>query len=253
MSENGSGSKGRVAGKVAIVTGGARGLGAAYATRLVAEGAQVVVGDVLVQEGEALAQRLGDNALFLQHDVTDADAWATVVATAEERFGPVSILVNNAGVVDFEGLEATTEEHYRRVVDINQVGVFLGMRAVLDSMRSAGGGSIINASSSAGVQGYAGIISYVASKWAVRGMTRAAALELASEGIRVNSIHPGTIVSPMTEGSGVDASKAVPMGRQGLDHEVAALVLYLASDESSYTTGSEHKIDGGVTAGAMQA
>ena len=242
---------GRLDGKVAIVSGGARGLGEAEARRFVAEGARVVIGDILDEEGGALARELGDAARFQHLDVTQSGQWDEIVQVAEAQFGPVTVLVNNAGIVTFKTLLEHSEQEFRRVIDVNEVGVFLGMHAVVPSMRTAGQGSIVNVSSSAGMQAYEGIFSYVASKWAVRGMTKAAALELAKDGIRVNSIHPGGIHTMMTESTDVDGSQsaAVPLGRLGEPEEVAALVTYLVSDEASYTTGSEHVIDGGVLAG----
>jgi 3alpha(or 20beta)-hydroxysteroid dehydrogenase len=242
----------RLAGKVAIISGGARGLGAATARNFVTEGARVVLGDVLDAEGAAVAAELGPNARFVHLDVTSGDQWAEAVGVAEAEFGPVTALMNGAGIVDFSTLVDTSEQAYRRVLDVNQVGVFLGMRAVVDSMRSAGGGAIVNMSSTAGMQGYPGIFSYVATKWAVRGMTKAAALELAAAGIRVNSVHPGTIDTPMTAGLDADEQGAiVPMKRIGAPHEVAQLITYLVSDEAGYTTGTEHVIDGGVLAGML--
>lgn len=242
----------RLQNDIAIVTGGARGLGEAITRRLVEDGARVVVADVLEQEGAVLAKELGDAVRFEQLDVRDADRWQAVVSAAERDLGAVTVLVNNAGVVDFSSLLDSSEDDFRRVVDINQVGVFLGMRAVAPVMRAAGRGAVVNVSSVAGMQGYPGIFSYVASKWAVRGMTKAAALELAPYGIRVNSIHPGTTRSPMTAGLDEQSQSAgVPLRRLGEAEEVAALVAYLVSPEASYTTGAEHVIDGGVLAGMM--
>jgi 3alpha(or 20beta)-hydroxysteroid dehydrogenase len=237
-------------GTVALISGGARGLGAEQARRLISEGARVVIGDILDDEGHSTAESLGENARFVRLDVTSQDDWAAAVATAEEAFGPVNALSNNAGIVIFGSLEEHSLEDYRRVIEINQVGVFLGMKAVLDSMKRAGRGSIVNISSTAGMQGYPSLISYVASKWAVRGMTKSAALELAAHNIRVNSVHPGSHTSPMTDGLETEEIlSAIPVKRFGRPEEVAALVSYLLSDESSYTTGTEHVIDGGVTAG----
>jgi 3alpha(or 20beta)-hydroxysteroid dehydrogenase len=238
---------------VAIVTGGARGMGAAHVRRLTAEGARVVVADLLDDDGSALAAEIGAAALFVHHDVSSAASWAAAVGVAEEHFGPVNALVNNAGIVAFDGITTTTEEGYRRIVEVNQTGVFLGMSAVLDPMRRQGHGSIVNISSTAGMVGYTHGFAYVASKWAVRGMTKAAALELAPLGIRVNSVHPGTILTPMSagyDGAVADAVVAkIPVQRLGHVDEVAALVAYLLSDEAGFTTGTEHVIDGGVTAG----
>ncbi len=236
----------RLAGKVALVTGGARGIGEAAARLFVAEGARVVIADVSADAGGALADELGDGAVFAACDVTRADDWARAVELAETAFGSLTVLVNNAGVLHTAGLLDTTESDFRRVIDVNQIGVFLGLQAVVPAMRRAGGGSIVNTSSIAGMQGMRHLVAYGATKWAVRGMTKTAALELARHGIRVNSIHPGTIVTDMNpSGSG----PRCPLGREGRVDEVAQLLCYLASDESSYTTGAEHVIDAGLLAG----
>lgn len=241
---------GKLTGKTAIITGGARGMGAAHVRRFVAEGAKVVFTDILEQEGHDLAEELGANAKFLKQDVTRADDWKQVVDATEEMFGSIHILVNNAGIDLQEGkLEDTPLDTYRKVIDVNQVSVFLGMRAVVKSMREAGGGSIVNISSLAGIIGGYQKIAYTASKFAVRGMTKAAALELGQYGIRVNSVHPGFIETPMTEGLITEELvQAFPLKRVGQPEEVTNLVLYLASDESSYSTGSEFIIDGGLGA-----
>lgn len=240
---------GRVDGKVAVVTGGARGLGAAQARLLADEGASVVVTDVLSDQGAALAGQIGKRARFVRHDVTSAAGWSHVVRTAEEAFGPVSVLVNNAGIMHEAPLESLDEADYRRVIEVNQIGVFLGMRAVLPSMRRGGGGSIVNISSIAGIVGFPGFLGYVASKWAIRGMTKAAALEFAGDAIRVNSVHPGVIDTEMTRGlSAAEAAvKMQPIARKGRPEEIAQLVCFLASDESAFSTGSEFLADGGFT------
>jgi len=244
---------GRLDGKVAIITGGARGMGAAHVRRFVGEGAKVVFTDILAEEGRALATELGGNALFLKHDVANESDWDRVVAEAESAFGPVDVLVNNAGIAPNKPLEETAEAEYRRVIDINQVSVFLGMKAVIGSMRKTKNGSIVNISSLAGLIAGRNQIAYVASKFAVRGMTKAAALEFGEYGIRVNSIHPGIIATPMTMNDETRAmlaeiSKTIPLGRVANPEEVSNLVLFLASDESSYSTGSEFVIDGGLFA-----
>lgn len=238
---------GRVHGKTVIVTGGARGLGAAFARRLVEEGASVVIADVLADEGKALADDLGDPARFVQLDVTDGAGWGDAVAAAEAAFGTVSGLVNNAGIVHTAPIESLDEADYRRVIDVNQVGVFLGMKAVLPSMRRAGGGSIVNVSSIGGIIAFPGILSYTASKWAVRGMTKTAAQEFGPERIRVNSLHPGVISTEMTADSerSHEMVKHQPLAREGSPEELANLVLFLISDEASYCTGSEFVADGG--------
>ncbi|WP_330182619.1 glucose 1-dehydrogenase [Nocardia sp. NBC_01503] len=240
---------GRVSTKNVIVTGGARGMGAAFARKLVAEGATVVITDVLTAEGAALAAELGDSALFLPLDVTDESAWNDVVTQAESTFGPVSGLVNNAGIVHVDPIEKLSEADYRKVIDVNQLGVFLGMKAVIGSMRKAGVGSIVNISSTGGIIGYSNIIGYVASKWAVRGMSKTAAQEFAPDNVRVNSVHPGIVATEMvatSERSQSIASKQ-PIARPGTPEELANLVLFLISDESSYSTGSEFIADGGFT------
>lgn len=239
---------GRVEGKVAIVTGGARGIGAALARLLAAEGASVLVTDALPEPTGAGADRTGGATRYIRHDVTDSAGWKDVIAAAEDTFGPVTVLVNNAGILSQARLEDLDEADYRHVVDVNQVGVFFGMRAVLPSMRRAGGGSIVNISSIAGLVGFADFFAYTTSKWAVRGMTKAAALELAPDNIRVNSVHPGFVTTQMT--TGLDTEPVVrtqPIARMGRPEEVARLVLFLASDESSYSTGSEFVTDGGYT------
>jgi 3alpha(or 20beta)-hydroxysteroid dehydrogenase len=246
-------SEGRVAGKIAIVTGGARGMGAAHARLLAAHGAKVVIADILDADGSALAQEIGDAAVFAHLDVTSAQEWTNAVELARSRFGPVNVLINNAGVLAVQGLEGLSEHDYRRVVNVNQVGAFLGMRAVIEPMRQAGEGSIINVSSTAGIVGYTDCFAYVASKWALRGMTKAAAAELAQYRIRVNSIHPGDVDTPMIAGlndpnGATPPPETIPLGRRGRTEEVAYLALYLASDESGYTTGAEHVVDGGATA-----
>lgn len=241
---------GRVQGEVAFVTGGARGMGASHVRKLVAEGAHVLFTDILVDEGEALAKDLGEAVVFVKHDVTKLEDWESAVKTAEAKFGPITILVNNAGIALTHTIDELSEADYRKVIDINQVGVFLGMKSIIPSMRKAGHGSIINISSISGILGLGGA-AYVASKFAVRGMTKAVALEVAAEGIRVNSIHPGLIETPMIMQPGVEEvvrqmAETVPLKRIGTPSDVSSLVLFLASEESSYFTGAEFVIDGGV-------
>lgn len=244
---------GKLDGKVAVVTGGSRGQGASHVRMLVEEGAQVVFSDVLVDEGEALAKELGKNAKFIKHDVTKADEWKKVIEEAESTYGPVTILVNNAGIVKSKKFEDFTEDEFRKILDVNLMGQFHGMQAVLPSMKKAGGGSIINISSIDGLRGAPGNSAYDASKFGVRGLTKTVALEYAEYGIRVNSIHPGVIQTPMIEADdvqgAVDELKAgIPLKRVGRPEEISKLVVFLASDDSSYSTGSEFIADGGITA-----
>ena len=243
----------RLAGKVALVTGGARGQSAAEAHLFAGEGAAVVITDILDADGESTAASVG--GLYLHHDVTREDDWTRVVEAVRARHGRLDVLVNNAGVFLPGRIRDTSLADYRRIVDVNQIGVFLGMKAVADAMIAAGAGSIVNISSVAGLQGGGNSVAYTASKWAVRGMTKSAAREFARDGICVNSIHPGLIETPMLHQiPGIDAGRlerylrTVPLGRVAAADEVAQLALFLASDESSYCTGAEFIIDGGVTA-----
>jgi 3alpha(or 20beta)-hydroxysteroid dehydrogenase len=239
---------GRVTGKVALISGGARGMGAEHARVLLAEGAKVVAGDILDDEGQALVDELGDAARFVHLDVTDPDQWRTAVATTVDAFGHLDVLVNNAGIANGDRLQYFELAKWRRIIDVNLTGTFLGMQAVVEPMTAAGGGSIINISSIEGQRGSAGLYGYVASKFGVTGLAKAAAIELASHNIRVNSVHPGHIRTQMTTAI-PDSFVQIPLGRVGTSREVSACILYLASDESSYSTGSEFVIDGGVTAG----
>lgn len=237
----------RVAGKTAIVTGAASGIGAEAARRLAAEGGTVVLADINHDGARAVADEIGGSACALRLDVTASADWRDVVATTDEKIGPVNILVNSAGVGQYAPLDALDEDEFRRVVDINQLGTFLGMKTVVPSMRRAGGGSIVNISSLAGLIGFPYALAYTASKWAVRGMTKSLATELGPEGIRVNSIHPGVIDTPILAASPAiaDEVKALPLGRIGRPADVANMILFLASDESGYSTGSEFVLDGG--------
>ena len=242
---------GRLVGKVAVITGAAQGMGAAHAKLFVEEGAKVVLTDLNEEKGLAFAAELGENAVFVKQNVASEQDWATVIATAEEKFGPVNVLVNNAGITMAKSILQTTVEEYRRIVEINQVSVFLGMKAALPSMEKAGGGSIVNVSSMNGL--VAGAIGYTDTKFAVRGMTKAAAMEAARFNVRVNSVHPGVIATPMVVQEDTKAAveafaKHIPMGRVAQPEEVSKMVLFLASDDSSYSTGSEFVIDGGMTA-----
>ncbi|MBP8534502.1 SDR family oxidoreductase [Streptomyces sp. MK37H] len=238
----------RFDGKVAIVTGGARGMGAAHVRGLVAEGARVAVCDVLDEEGQALAEEL-PRARYHHLDVTDEARWQSVVHTVEDTLGPVNVLVNNAGIMHFGGVEEQSPEHFRRILDVNLVGAFLGMHTVLPGMRERGHGAVVNVSSAAGMTGFAGGIGYVASKWGVRGMTKAAALDLAGSGVRINSVHPGVIRTSMGESASPELFAQQPVARIGEPEEVTRMVLFLASDDASYTTGGEFLVDGGQTIG----
>ncbi|MFI5665003.1 glucose 1-dehydrogenase [Streptomyces sp. NPDC051684] len=242
---------GRMDGKTVLISGGAGGLGAAHARRIVAEGGRAVIGDVQVEEGEALAAELGPRcAVFTELDVTREASWQAAVTRATETFGALNGLVNNAGIVHNAPIEKLTEADYRRVVDVDQLGVFLGMKTALAPLRAAGGGSIVNISSTAGIIAFPNILPYVAAKWAVRGMTKAAAQEFAPDGIRVNSVHPGLVTTPMTAESAPShaALQRQPVPRMGRPEEMAAMVVFLLSDEATYATGAEFVIDGGYTA-----
>lgn len=243
----------RLDGKVALITGAARGQGAAAARRFVAEGARVMITDVLDDQGKELAAELG--AEYCHLDVSSEQEWADAVAFTVATFGDIAVLVNNAGVLHFSALADTTLADYQRVIGINQVGTFLGMRAVVSSMKQAGGGSIVNVSSVEGLGGMPYLVAYTASKFAIRGMTKVAAMELGQHGIRVNSVHPGAIDTPMVStalgGRPIDVSpmgKKLALRRIGQPEDVANVVLFLASDDSAYCTGGEFVVDGGATA-----
>ncbi len=244
---------GKLDGRVALITGAARGQGEAEARLFVELGAKVAVSDILDDQGRAMTADLGDDALYVPLDVTSEVAWETAVRTVTERFGRLDILVNNAGIAPFAPLLHTTLDDYRRVIDVNQVGVFLGMRTAAPAMTS--GGSIVNISSVEGLEGTPGLLAYGASKFAVRGMTKVAAMELALQRIRVNSIHPGFVDTPMLDipmfrefGASLMLPR-IPLGRMAKASEVADLAAFLASEESRYITGAEFTIDGGLTAG----
>lgn len=243
-----------LAGKVAIITGAARGQGAAAARLFVAEGARVVVADVLDEVGKELADSLGDTALYRHLDVSSEDDWASVVGEAVETLGGVDVLVNNAGILGFAALPDMPLADYLRIVNVNQVGAFLGMRAVAKPMMAAGHGSIVNISSVEGLSGMPYLTAYTSTKFAIRGMTKVAALELGPHGIRVNSVHPGMIETDMVKeaaGLGVDlapAAKRIALKRMGQPEDIAEVVLFLASDRSAYVTGAELAADGGASA-----
>jgi len=240
---------GRVDGKVALISGGAQGMGAEDARALIAEGAKVVIGDILDEKGEALAAEINattpDSIRYVHLDVTQADDWEAAVATAVNDFGTLNVLVNNAGTVALGQIGQFDMVKWQRVIDVNLTGTFLGMQASVEAMKADGGGSIINISSIEGLRGAVMVHPYVASKWAVRGLTKSAALELGQYNIRVNSVHPGFIRTPMTKHF-PDNMLRIPLGRPGQPEEVATFIVFLASDESRYSTGAEFVMDGGL-------
>lgn len=233
-----------------LVTGGARGIGAATARAVVAEGGRVTIADVLEDDGRELAAELGDAATFVKLDVTDEDAWIAAVQAAETFAGPIAYVANNAGIVGFGPITEMDTAEFRRVIDINLTGVFLGMKHTVPSLRKAGGGTILNTSSTAGMMGYANLVAYVGSKWAVRGMTKTAAMEFGRDGIRVMSVHPGPIATPMTQGMGDELTATQPIPRYGTPEEVAKLFLFLFAD-ATFSTGSEFLVDGGAVLGPL--
>jgi 3alpha(or 20beta)-hydroxysteroid dehydrogenase len=252
----------RLQGKVALVTGAARGIGAAIAREFVSEGSSVVLGDLLDDEGRSLAAELGPNAHYEHLDVRNEEQWSIVVAMTTSRFGPPTILVNNAAVLQLVPLLRCELDTYRQVIETNQLGCFLGMRAAGGAMRTAGGGSIINVGSVDGTQGTPGTTAYAATKWALRGMTKVAAAELGPLGIRVNIVNPGGIVTPMTSLTTVPGMtfrpvdqivSYWPLRRMGDPTEVARAAVFLGSDDSSFVTGAELTVDGGATAGPPYA
>ncbi|CAM9621236.1 unnamed protein product [Discosporangium mesarthrocarpum] len=256
MSDAGTG---RLAGKVAVVTGAARGIGAATARRFVEEGARVVLADRRADEGKAHADTLcglhEDAACFVDLDITSEDGWAEAVATATQRFGGLDVLVNNAGMIRVKPLEETDLETFRKVIDTNLIGAFLGIKAVMGTMKARGGGSIVNFSSVQGLEGRENMSAYASSKFGVRGLSKTAAIELGPAGIRVNVVVPGPTRTKMTERKGwtdaqYDAAYGgYPLGRMADAREIADVVLFLASDESSFCTGADYVVDGGVLVG----
>src|ERR1700744_1747587 len=236
---------GRVADKVALISGAARGMGACHARLLAGEGAKVVIGDILDDQGQALADELGGAARYVHLDVTNPEQWAAAATAAVQEFGKLNVLVNNAGVINYGPLKTFELTKWQPVLDVNVTGTLLGIQAAVDPMTAAGGGSIVNISSIEGLRGAAWVHGYVTSKWAVRGLTKSAALELAPNNIRVNSIHPGFIRTDMTAKLPQDMLN-IPLRRAGEAQDVSTFVLFLASDESSYATAAEFVIDGGL-------
>jgi 3alpha(or 20beta)-hydroxysteroid dehydrogenase len=245
---------GRLTGKTAIVTGASQGMGAAHARMFVKEGARTILTDFNVKPGQALAGELGPNAMFVEHDVRNHGHWDRVVREAEDKFGPVNVLINNAGIIG-PVTDDMSVEAYLDVCAVNQLGVFLGMRAVIPSMVAKGGGSIVNVSSIAGMLAIDSSpnMAYVASKFAVRGMTKLAARRYGPKNVRANSVHPGYIRTPMmvaaTDEEGGGAAVDIPLRRFADPSEVSCLMVFLASDESSFISGTEHVIDGAMLAG----
>lgn len=245
----------RLKDKVAVVTGAARGMGAATARLFVAEGARVVMGDVLDAEGQALAAELGANARYVHHDVSDEASWQALIAATRKAFGEIDVLVNNAGVLLFQSIADTSAADFQRVIGINLQGTFLGVKLVGAQMTARGKGSIVNISSADGMKGANGLGAYCASKWGIRGLTRVAAMEYGHKGVRVNSVHPGGIDTAMGNPYAEAKSEVnkrygmVPMQRVGDPVEVARTSLFLASDESSYLCGAEIAVDGGMLTG----
>jgi 3alpha(or 20beta)-hydroxysteroid dehydrogenase len=246
----------RLQGKTAIVTGSARGIGEATARRFVAEGANVVVSDILHELGEEVAAGLGPAAVYTPLDVSEESQWQAAVALAQERFGALDVLVNNAAIAPAGSIENVSLEEWDRVIRVNQTGVLLGIRAAAPAMRAAGGGSIVNVSTAGSFAGTPGVAAYGATKWAVRSLTKTAALELGADGIRVNCVSTGSIRTPMLRDAGWNdpeqleaTAKLLPLGRIGTVDDVTGFMVYLASDESDYCTGTDFVIDGGSLAG----
>jgi len=235
-------------GKVALVSGGARGIGAAIATEITGSGAYVVIGDVLDAQGEALASRIGPSATYVHLDVTDAGDWELAVDAAVERYGKLDVLVNNAGIAQAHPIDTYPHEEWERIIGVNLTGAFNGIQAAVPALKAAGGGSIVNISSVQGLTALPATAGYIASKFGLRGLTKAAAIDLGLYNIRVNSVHPGFIVTEMTAAVPAD-TRGVALGRPGRPQDVANLVVYLASDRSSFSTGAEFVVDGGESAG----
>ncbi len=222
-------------------------MGESHARMFVDEGAKVVIGDILVEDGERLARELGDSAVFIQLDVTCYESWQSAVELAQKTFGGLNVLVNNAGIINFGPLTDYSVDDWKKIIDVNLTGQFLGIKAATPALVASAPSSIINVSSTAGFQGISALHGYTASKFGVRGLTKSVALELARQNVRANSVHPGTVSTPMN--AGLDVADFNPMRRMGRVEEVSKLLIYLASDESSFTTGTEFLIDGGELAG----
>ncbi|WP_141576557.1 SDR family oxidoreductase [Actinomadura sp. WMMA1423] len=250
-------TNGRLSGRVALISGAASGMGAAHARAFTAEGARVVLGDIDDGKGARLAAALGESAAYVHLDVTSSADWTAAVQAAMERFGMLNVLVNNAGILDGGPLGAYTEQQWRRILDVNLTGAFLGLSAARDALVAGRPSSVINVSSAAGMQGVAGMHGYTASKYGLRGLTKSAALELAEHGVRVNSVHPGAVMTPMIAGMAAEQGVAdidraqSTLTRLAHPEEISTLMVYLASEESSFCTGGEFLADGGLTAGSI--
>lgn len=242
---------GRLEGVIALVTGGARGMGAGEVRRMVEEGAKVMIGDVLDEEGQALADEIGDAVAFVHLDVSSSASWTDAVEATREAFGPISVLVNNAGILTQAPVDTIEEEVLRRIYEVNLVGPFLGMQAVIPDMREAGKGSIVNIASASALIPMPMISAYSSSKWGLRGLSKCAAMELGPAGIRVNVIHPGAVRTPMTAGADEAMFEVYPLRRIGEPEDIGDAVVYLASDEASFVTGADLAVDGGMVLGPV--
>lgn len=239
----------RLQDRVALISGAARGMGAAHAQAIVAEGGQVVVGDIRDDEGRALADELGEAAVFVHLDVTSPNDWQAAIQRCLKRFGKLNVLVNNAGIVNFGPIGDYSLDAWHAVLDIDLTGAFLGITAAMPALKASAPSSIINISSTAGLQGSAELHGYTAAKWGLRGLTKSVAQEVGIDRVRVNSVHPGVIQTPMIEGFDVSSLGGGALGRAAQPHEVSNVVVFLASNESSFCTGAEFVVDGGITAG----
>ena len=240
---------GRLHGKTVLLSGGARGMGAAHARAIVAEGGSVVIADVLDEQGQSLADELGSTASYTHLDVTILEQWRRAVRHTTDQFGSLNVLVNNAGICNFGRLGSYTTQDWQAVIDIDLTGPFLGMTAAVETLKQCAPSSIINVSSTAGLQGSAELHGYTAAKWGLRGLTKSVAMEVGGDGVRVNSVHPGVIHTPMIAHLDVSALGGGALGRGADPREVSQLIVYLASDESSFSTGAEFVVDGGITVG----